>query len=64
MEAQKAEELSELKSKHDKKVEKLESISNAKITDLQNQNSDLSSRLYSSEKAHNMLNTEHELLKQ
>ena len=64
MEAQKAEELSELKSKHDKKVEKLESISNAKITDLQNQNSDLSSRLQASEKAHNMLNTEHELLKQ
>ena len=45
MEAQKAEELSELKAKHDKKVEKLESISSAKITDLQNQNSDLSSRL-------------------
>ena len=64
MEAQKAEELSELKSKHDKKVEKLESISNAKITDLQNQNSDFSSRLQASEKAHNILNTEHELLKQ
>ena len=53
-----------MKEKHDKKVEKLESISNAKISELQSSNNDLTNRLNASEKAHNKLTTEHEVLKQ
>lgn len=45
-------------------MEKQEGIANAKIQELQSQNSNLSTRLASSEQAHNKLITEHELLKQ
>ena len=64
LEAQKNDEISDLRTKYEKKLEKQEGIANAKIQQLQDQNSDLSTRLKSSEQAHNKLITEHELLKQ